>query len=403
VDAAVLAGRHVLVLNWRDTRHPEGGGSELFIERISAELAGYGHRVTILCAHYAGAARVEPGPPGVTFLRRGGRLSVFIWAAMLYLAGGIGLGPLGRRRLGRPDVIIDVGNGLPFLSILYARVPVIALVHHVHREQWPMVMDRVRAKVGWWVESRVGPWAYRRCRYVTVSEATRADLGALGVRLHQITVIHNGTPEVTDAPIPRDPNPNLVVLGRLVAHKRIEIALRATAALASEFPELTLTVAGQGWWEPQLRQLTDELGITDRVRFAGFVDESDKHRILSRAWVALTPSLKEGWGLTIVEAGARGTPTVAFAGAGGVAEALVDGESGLIAADEDHFIDLTAELLRDHARRDAMGNAALKHALSFTWEQAGESFAALIVTAKSPAVARRAHRRGRPGLDQTPR
>ena len=105
MDATAPAGRHVLVLNWRDTGHPEGGGSEVYIERVSAELATYGHRVTILCAQYAGAAPLEAGPAGVTFLRRGGRLSVYAWAAILYLVGAIGLGPLSRRGLGpsRPD------------------------------------------------------------------------------------------------------------------------------------------------------------------------------------------------------------------------------------------------------------------------------------------------------------
>ncbi len=387
MEATPPAGRHVLVLNWRDTGHPEGGGSEVYIERVSAELARHGHRVTILCADYPGAAPLEPGPAGVTFLRRGNRLTVYAWAAMLYLAGALGHGPLSRRRLGRPNLIIDVGNGLPFLSVLYARVPVLALVHHVHREQWPVVMGRTAARFGWWVESRLAPWAYRHCRYVTVSEASRAELATLGVGLNRITVIHNGTPEVADAPVARDPEPNLVVLGRLVPHKRVEIALRTTAALAKQIPGLTLTVAGHGWWEPKLRELAEELQITDRVRFAGFVNDDEKHEVLSRAWVALTPSLKEGWGLTIVEAGARGTPTVALAGAGGVAEALIDGETGLIAADEGHFIALVGELLHDHARREAMGTAAGKHALSFTWEQSGARFAALVTAATNPTIA----------------
>jgi glycosyltransferase involved in cell wall biosynthesis len=88
--------------------------------------------------------------------------------------------------------------------------------------------------------------------------------------------------------------------------------------------------------------------------------------------------MKEGWGLTIVEAGARGTPTVAMAGAGGVAEAVVDGESGLLATDEAQFVTQVAELLGDDARREAMGVAAAKHALSFTWEHSGARFADLI-------------------------
>lgn len=394
MDLTPSTGRHVLVLNWRDTGHPEGGGSEVYLERISAELVGYDNRVTIICAHYAGAAREERSDAGVTFVRRGGRLTVYAWAALLYIAGVIGLGPLSRRRLGRPDAIVDVGNGLPFLSALYARVPVIVLVHHVHREQWP-VMGRTLARVGWWIESRLAPRVYRRCRYVTVSEATRTELAALGVDAARICVVHNGTPEVAGEPVARDPHPNLVVLGRLVPHKRVEIALRTVAALADRLPGLSLTIAGQGWWEPHLRRLTAELGITDRVRFRGFVTEAEKHELLSRAWVALTPSVKEGWGLTIVEAGSRGTPTVAFAGAGGVAEALVDNESGLIADDEGHFIALVEELLGDDVRRETMGIAAGKHALSFSWQVSGASFAFLIAAVCAPnVVGVPAHRHG---------
>ena len=370
-------GRRVLVLNWRDTGHPLGGGSEAYVENIAAQLVAHGHAVTIVCARYAGSARQE-AREGVTFVRRGGRLTVYLRAAMLYLAGAVGIGPLSRRRLGRPDVIIDVGNGLPFLSPLYARVPVVALVHHVHREQWRVVMGPALARFGWWVESWLAPRVYRRCRYVTVSQASRAELVALGVGAQRITVIHNGTAPVDGAPVRRDPHPSLVVLCRLVPHKRVEAALHAVAALAPELPAITLTVAGQGWWEPRLREAAQRLGVAERVRFAGYVSDEEKHELLSRAWVALTPSLKEGWGLSIVEAGARGTPTVAMAGAGGVAEAVLDGESGLLAADEEHFVALVRELLRDDARREAMGVLAAKHALSFTWEHSGARFAALI-------------------------
>jgi glycosyltransferase involved in cell wall biosynthesis len=374
---AARAGRHVLVLNWRDTRHPLGGGSETYIESIAEQLCARGHRVTIVCALYRGAAR-EEAQGGVQFIRRGGRLTVYPWAALLYLAGAIGLGPLSRRRLGRPDVIIDVGNGLPFLSPLYSRVPVIELVHHVHREQWPVVMPLPLARFGWWVESWLAPRVYRRCRYVTVSGATRAELVGLGIDEDRISVIHNGTPPVTEEPTPRDSWPHLVVLCRLVPHKRVEVAMRAVAALAPQWPELTLTVAGQGWWEPKLRELAETLGMTDRVHFVGHVTEEAKHDLFSRAWIALNPSLKEGWGLTIVEAGARGTPTVAMAGAGGVAEAILDGESGLLATNEEHFIGLVGELLRDDERREAMGVVAAKHAQSFNWEESGALFVEVI-------------------------
>ncbi len=375
------ASRHVLLLNWRDTRHPEGGGSEVYVERVAAELVARGHRCTLLCATYPGALAQESDASGVNILRRGSRHTVYLRAALTYLGGALGLGRLARHALGRPDLIIDVGNGMPFLSRIYARRPVVALVHHVHREQWPVVMGPVKARLGWWIESRLAVWLYRRCRYVTVSQATRAELATLGIDPARITVVHNGTPELPRRSVQRDAHPSLLVLGRLVPHKRVEIALETVARLSAEFPGLRLTVAGNGWWEAQLRETAQRLGIGDRVEFAGFVTEERKQELLARAWVALTPSLKEGWGLTIVEAASQGTPTVAFAAAGGVAEALVDDRTGLLANDECHFIDLVRELLQDGARRDAMGEAARVHAKSFTWWAAGESFSDIVAAA----------------------
>jgi glycosyltransferase involved in cell wall biosynthesis len=377
--------RHVLFLNWRDTRNPEGGGSEVYVERVASELVAMGFRATVLCAAHGEAPGVETTDSGVHIIRRGGRHSVYLRAGLTYVAGFFGLGPLARRRLGRPDHIVDVGNGMPFLSPLYARRPVTALVHHVHREQWPVVLPGVRGRFGWWVESWLAPRVYRRCRYVTVSEATKSELAGLGVDPARVNVIHNGTPEPPAEPVTRSPQPSLIVLSRLVPHKQIEVALRTVAALAPEFPTLQLVVAGQGWWAPQLAALTAELSIVDRVHFTGFVSEADKHRLLGAAWVALTPSVKEGWGLTIVEAGARGTPTVAFRRAGGVAEALLDGRTGLLADDEADFIVQVGRLLRNDANRMMMGTAAAAHAQSFTWAESVRRFAALVSPNAAPA------------------
>ncbi|MFC4146835.1 glycosyltransferase family 4 protein [Micromonospora mangrovi] len=384
------AGRNVLFLNWRDTRNPEGGGSEVYVERVAAELVARGHRVTIFCAAHRAAPAEETNADGVRLVRRGGRHTVYAWAALCYLAGIVGLGPLSARRSGRrPQVLVDVCNGLPFLSPLWTRRPVLNLVHHVHREQWPVVLGRWAARFGWWVESWLAVRVYRNCRYVTVSEATRTELATLGVTTERVTVVHNGTPELPRTDTPRASYPLLVALGRLVPHKRVEVALKAVAELADELPGLRLVVAGQGWWEPHLRQVADELGIADRVEFRGFVTEEEKASLLAAAWVALTPSLKEGWGLTIVEAGAAGTPTVAFRDAGGVAEAMVDGVSGLLAEDVDDYVAKVRQLLCDDTARERMGAAAREHAASFTWPAAGERFAALVTAG---AVARAGER-----------
>jgi glycosyltransferase involved in cell wall biosynthesis len=274
--------------------------------------------------------------------------------------------------------MVDVQNGLPFLARLYARTPVVLLIHHVHREQWRVVLGPLSARFGWWVESWLSPRVHRRCRYVTVSEVTRTELAELGVRPEQVTIVHNGTPVSAGPPVPRTPEPSLLVLGRLVPHKRVEIAIRAVAELSGRLPGLTLTVAGRGWWLDPLRAEAERLGVADRVRFTGFVDDAAKHRLLASSWLHLAPSLKEGWGLSVMEAAAHGTPSVAFAAAGGVAESVHDGETGLLAGDTEEFIAQVNRLLGDDVLRGRMGAAARTHAGHFTWAETARKFAAVL-------------------------
>jgi glycosyltransferase involved in cell wall biosynthesis len=345
----------VLLLNWRDSGHPEGGGAESFCERVAAGLASLGHDVTVRCARYPGSAPDEV-IDGVVYVRRGGRFTVYPRAALA----------LARRRRAF-DVVLDVQNGMPFWSPLFTRARVVNVTHHLHREQWSAVFGARVGRVGWWLESRVAPRVYRRCRYLTVSEATRADLLSVGVAGERVGVVYSGL----DAPVlpvdsaawPRSPQPSVVVLGRLVPHKRVELALDAIATM----PGATLTVVGHGYWEPQLRAYAERIGVADAVTFAGFVDDATKHRLLASAWVHALPSVKEGWSLAVVESAAHGTPTVAFRSAGGPTESVLDGETGLLVEDAADFGQALRRLLTDAALRDGMARAARMHAARFSW------------------------------------
>jgi glycosyltransferase involved in cell wall biosynthesis len=275
----------------------------------------------------------------------------------------------------RPDVVVDVQNGVPYLSPLATRAPVVNLVHHVHREQWPVVFGPRAARAGWWVESRLGPAVYRRTRYVAVSGATRDELVGLGVPREQVTVIHNGT-DATSVDAPRSPTPRVVALGRLVPQKRLEVAVSAVAELRREVPGIGLDVVGTGWWEPNLREHVRTRGAEDVVTLHGYVSEAEKHRLLARAWVHALPSLKEGWGLVVVEAGVHGTPTVAFRDAGGPADSVRHGETGLLVdgpVEGPHspaFADALRRMLVDADLRRRMGEASRTWVSRFRWEDA---------------------------------
>src|SRR5215217_8240160 len=368
------AERGVLFLNWRDTTHPEGGGSEVFVERVAAGLAAQGRPVTLFCAAHPGAPASER-VGGIRVVRRGSRLGVYPQAWWAHLTG----------RLGAHAVVVDVQNGLPFLSALWCRRPLVVLVHHVHREQWRVVLPPLQARVGWWIESRLAPRLYRRARYVAVSEATRQELVTLGVRPAAVTVVHNGMAATGPAAAgSRTPFPSVCVLGRLVPLKRVELALEAAARIRPHLPGLRVLVVGQGWWEPRLREAVDRLGLRGAVELLGWVDEETKQRVLASSWALAMPSVKEGWGRAVLEAAANGTPTVAFRAAGGLRESVVHGSTGLLADDLDEFTRHLAWVLLNRHLRERLGEAARLHAARFTWPQSVAAFAAVLDAATAP-------------------
>ncbi|RBY98140.1 glycosyltransferase family 1 protein [Blastococcus sp. TF02-8] len=327
-------------------------------------LSAAGLRVTLLCAAHD-RAPAEEDVNGVRVVRRGGRFTVYLQAAAFV-------------RRHRPRLVVDVQNGLPFLSPLVSRTPVVDLVHHVHREQWPIVFGRFGGAIGWWLESRVAPWLYRRSRYVTVSRATADELIGLGVDADRLTIVPNGIEPAPAVHAQRSPTPRLVVLGRLVPHKRVEHAVEVVARLRHRWPDIRLSIVGEGWWGEELRAEVDRLGVTDLVEFQGFLDEQAKHEELARAWVHLCPSVKEGWGLVVSEAGHHEVPTVGYRSAGGLCESVLDGSTGLLVEDLEEFAAAVERLVAEEATRHAMGRAAARHAASFSWPASVSAFAVVL-------------------------
>jgi glycosyltransferase involved in cell wall biosynthesis len=390
---------HALLLCWRDTTHPQGGGSERYLERVGAELVARGMRVTLLTASHDGAD-AEEIRDGVRILRAGGRLSVYPRAAATIIAARIGRGRLGASA---PDVIVDTQNGIPFFAALASSAPTVVLVHHCHREQWP-VAGRWLGRLGWFLESRVSPRVHRRNRYVTVSGPSAAELSALGVDAERITVIRNGVDPVPDAEsgpssvspssVSRssvspssvsptraaagtDRTPRLCVLSRLVPHKQVEDALEVVAELRHSRPELTLDIIGGGWWADELRNHARELGVERHVVFHGHVDEQRKHELLARAAVHLMPSRKEGWGLAVMEAAQHRVPTIGYRSSVGLVESIDDDETGLLVDGVDELASATRKLIDNPDEAARLGRNAQAKASRYSWSATADGFIAV--------------------------
>jgi glycosyltransferase involved in cell wall biosynthesis len=274
-----------------------------------------------------------------------------------------------------------VVNGLPFAARLVRRRGLLVLVHHVHRRQWQIIYPGLPGRLGWFVESVLTPWLYRGTPHVTVSNASREDLVGIGVPRRLVRVVRNGLDPALVRSVPpevRSAVPRLCVLSRLVPHKQIEHTLEVLAALRDDVPGLRLDVVGDGWWRGHLEERAAELAVTDVVTFHGHVDENEKHRLLAAAWVALLPSVKEGWGLVVLEAAAAGTPTVGYRSAGGVGESVVDGTTGVLVDDVDGMTSAVRRLLDDPAYRARLGEGAQLWASRFDWMATGRDFEAAL-------------------------
>ena len=359
----------ILVVHWQDRENPNAGGAEEHLHQVFGRLVDRGHRVTLLCSGWPGAAPTAE-LDGMRVHRTGGRYTFNLTVPVHY-----------ERHLGDQAFDISVENlsKVPMLAPRWARAPVhLLLVHHLFgatafREANPLLATAT------WLSERIIPAVYRGLPCVAVSNGTREDLIRRGLDPARIAVIRNGVElEGLGPATVRFPEPTVLYLGRLKRYKRVDLVLRAVARLRRRGIAVRMIVAGKGDARAQLEETARRLGIGESVHFAGFVPEKRKRELLSRSWVHVLTSPKEGWGITSIEASACGTPTVA-SDSPGLRETVRDGETGILVPHGDQDA-LAAALERalHPVNRDRMGSAAHDMAQRYSWERVTDAFADLL-------------------------
>jgi glycosyltransferase involved in cell wall biosynthesis len=275
--------------------------------------------------------------------------------------------------------MVEIWNGMPFFSPLWARGPRIVFLHHVHAEMWRMVLRPGRARAGEFVERRVAPPLYRRTRVVTLSESSRQEIvSMLKLRPGRVSVVRPGIDRRFAPGGTRSPQPLVVAVGRLVQVKRFEVFMDAVAQVRRRVPDLRAVIVGEGYERARLESHRRALGAEEWLELPGFMDDDALLDLYRRAWVLASTSQREGWGMTISEAGACGTPAVVSRIAGHV-DAVDDGVSGLVAdvsADGGgpgrggftEFAEALLMIVTEPALRARLGRGARLRANQLSWE-----------------------------------
>ncbi len=357
------------MLNERDLAHPLAGGVEVHLDEIARRLvAQHGIEMTVLCAGFEGGAEDEVRD-GVRYVRFGDR--GFSYYAMLP----------GRARkeieTGEYDLVVENLCKLLFFSSFYLRgIPHLALVHHLFGLS---AFRQVAAPIATYVAltEALLPIVYRRWPFVVVSPSTRDDLARRGLPRDRIIVIPNGLDHSRYSPGASDAEEDLVVfVGRLEFYKGVDVLLEAWPRVLAERPRSRLVLVGSGTAEGEMRRRASGEGLGASVSFEGFVPEETKIDWMRRASVLVQPSHKEGWGLTVLEANACGTPVVAT-DVPGLRDSVRNGQTGLLVSkgDATGLASGVVKVLSDPELRKRLSVGALEWVERFRWDEVTAAFA----------------------------
>jgi len=356
----------ILILNWRDVKHHNRGGAELVTFEHAQAWVKAGHQVVWFSSGTRGQKEDEV-VGGIKTVRRGNELfTVHLAAFFWYLKHG----------RGRFDLVIDQFHGVPFLTPLYVRGKKLAFIHEVAKEVWllnplPRPFNLLIGYFGCLIE----PWLfkfYRKIPFLTVSDSTKKDLVSFGIPKRSITVIHNGIRVTNFArPPKKEKTPTVIFLGALAKDKGIEEAIEAFGLICQKKENYRLWVVGgcDSSYLRKLKLMVKGMRLRKRVRFWGFVSERKKFELLAGAHLLINPSVREGWGLVVIEANKMGTPVVAY-NSPGLRDSVVDQKTGVICSQNTPFClaESIIRLIENRKLYKKLRKEALSWGKRFNWQ-----------------------------------
>ena len=363
----------ILAINWQDLTNPQAGGAEIHLEEILKRVAAKGHQVTLFCSSYPRAKKVEK-INGIEIIRKGSRHN-FNFVVSRYIK------PLLASK--KPDLVIEDINKIPFYTPLFQNLPTLVVIPHLFADS---VFKEINFILGLYIflAEKPIPLIYGHKKIMVISESTKHDLVRRKIPEKDIYVIKCGIDHnlyFPDSEIKKSDFPLAIYVGRLKKYKTIDTLIQALPLVLKKLPQAELAIIGDGDYGAELKRLTQRLGLEGKVKFTGFVSQKEKVNWLRKAWLAVYPSLKEGWGLSNIEANACGTPVLA-SDVPGLRDSVVSGETGFLFeyGDKEKLAEIMIKIMSDSSLREKLSQGGLRWAQEFNWDKAADQTLELLQT-----------------------
>lgn len=366
----------VLILNWRDVSHPKSGGAEIVTMEHAKGWIAAGHTVTWLTANYAGAAKDEL-LEGVRVLRRVGSWTIYLYVPFFLLLHGRDF-----------DVIVDEAHGFPFFSPFFTRTPVIMFIHEIAGEIWDYMFSFPKNYIGKLLEN-VYFQLYHKSVFWTDAQSTVDELIERGIPKSQCTAIPCPivvSDELRESRYEKENVPTYIFVSRVVRMKGIEEVIKAFSFIYRVCPNAILWIVGGGdvLYIAELKRMMQEYGVIKGVKFFGYVSNSTKYNLMGRAHLLLHASVKEGWGLVVLEAASVGTPSIVY-NVSGLKDVVKNGQTGIVIHDNSpqEMAKEAIQLLADSKRYVLLQKNGRVWVRSLTWPEVIKSSIQLLEQAVS--------------------
>lgn len=358
---------NILIFSWRDIKNPKAGGAEILTWELGIRWVKKGHSVTIISALFPNGNKKEI-VEGIKIYRPAFFYQYSPFSYLIYFYKTMAL--YRQKFMGKCDIVIDQVHGIPFFTPFFVKEKVIVFPLEIAKQIWFYEIPFPFSLIGYLLEILYIK-LFRKVPFMVISQSVASQLHKMGVKKTFTIACGNNIKPIKTLPR-KDNQPTLVMLGRITKMKRIEDMLAVLKLLITDFPDTKLIIVGCGQMKyiSKLKKLCQKLSISESVVFTGFVDEKEKRRLLAKAWILVSTSAGEGWGLNVIEAASCSTPSVVYQ-VSGLVDSVKNGVTGIVCQKNTPVVIAKElrKLLTDDELRSKLSQNALKYSKNFDWDK----------------------------------